>query len=85
MKTLFKYKPMSASGTITKNDAASKIGFFLCTTGGTLAISEGEASGGATIVASLTLTAGQRVELMINTPLGAYATLGSGCVGTFGV
>lgn len=84
-KSLFRAKYMTASGTVCPGGSSGKIGYFICTTGGTLVLTDGIAAGGATILASLTLAAKDRVELMLDCPNGAYATLGGGCVGTFGV
>lgn len=84
VKELWRYKPMTASGTLAPRDG--KVGGFVCSTSssGTLAISEGEASGGAAILATMAVTAGQFVELGFLLPQGAYATL-TNCTGTFQV
>lgn len=75
------HKRMAASGTIVSSGGI--VLGFLCTTAGTLQITEGIAAGGSDIVSSLTLAAGAFIPLGFACPNGAYAVLGGGCVGTF--
>jgi hypothetical protein len=81
-KELWRYQAMSASGPLAPR--GGKVGGFVCSTSdsGTLKITAGEATGGATILASTTVTAGQYLELGFWLPDGAYATL-TDCTGTF--
>ena len=84
VKELWRYKPMTASGTLATRDG--KVGGFVCSTStsGTIEITEGEASGGASILAAMAVTAGQFVELGFLLPKGAYVTM-TDCTGTFQV
>lgn len=76
-------KAVSASGTlVTPHGATAGV---LCTTAGTFVISAGTASGGTTIVASITGVAGTWYPLPFKYPTGAYVTVGGGFVGTFAV
>jgi hypothetical protein len=86
VKEVWTAKPMDASGTLALVNQSSKVGGFLCTssTTGTLQITEGEASGGADIVAEMSVTAGTWYPMPFHLPLGAYAVLTS-CAGTFAV
>jgi hypothetical protein len=52
----YRYKRMTATGKIVSEGGS--LGGFLCTTGGTVQITEGEVTGGADIVSSLTVVAG---------------------------
>lgn len=76
------YKKMSASGQLVSRNG--QIAGVLCTTGGTIAISEGEVSGGTNIIATMTLAAGW-TPIPFKFPVGAYVTIGGGFVGTFAV
>lgn len=84
VKELWRYKPMTASGELVPRDG--KVGGFVCSTStsGTIEITEGTTSGGASILASTVVTAGQFIELGYLLPKGAYATL-TNCTGTFQV
>lgn len=84
VKELFRPNPLTASGTITK--AGGEVGGFLCTssTSGTLQITDGEASGGATLVAAFPVVAGTYYKLGFYLQNGAYAVM-TNCAGTFGV
>jgi len=75
---------MTASGKIT--DAGGKVGGFLCTssTSGTLQITDGIASGGSTVLASMSVAAGTFYELGYYAQNGLYAVL-TNCAGTFQV
>lgn len=75
------YKHMAASGAIV--GAGGAILQFLCTTAGTLQITEGTIAGGADIVSQISVVAGTPYPLGMLCPLGAYAVLGGGAVGTF--
>lgn len=72
--------PLTASGTICKKGVVRR---FICSATGTLAITAGAASGGATLVAAMTVTTGVVVELGLRVNTGAYATLASSATGTF--
>lgn len=82
IKEVWTPKPMTASGTITQ--AGGEIGGFLCSssTSGTLVITAGIASGGASILASTPMVAGQFYPMKFYVQDGAYATL-TNCTGTF--
>ena len=83
VREVWNHKAMSSSGTlVTRGGATAGV---LCTTGGTFVISEGTASGGTTIVASITGVAGTWYPLPFKYPLGAYVTIAGGFVGTFAV
>lgn len=83
VREVWKPKALSASGMIVERGRA--MGGFLCTTAGTLQVTAGEASGGATIVASFAVSAGTWYPLPFYCQDGAYAVLGGGAAGTFGV
>jgi hypothetical protein len=81
VQELGRYKRMTASGQIVPRNGS--VLAFLCTTAGTLQITEGVEPGGSDIVSSLTMTAGTFYPLGFEAPLGAYAVLGGSAVGTF--
>lgn len=82
VKEVWTPKPMTASGKISAR--GGKIGGFLCTssTSGTVQITAGESSGGSTIVAEMSVTAGAYYPMPFECPEGAYAVL-TNCAGTF--
>jgi hypothetical protein len=75
---------MTASGRLAPRNG--KVGGFICSTStsGTITITDGEAAGGASILAQTAVTAGQFLELGFDLPLGAYVTMAN-CTGTFQV
>jgi hypothetical protein len=79
------YSPLrlSASGTICQERGL--IGGFLCTTSGTLQITDGVNAGGADIISSIPVSAGVYYPLGIRCKNGAWAVLGTGAIGTFTV
>jgi hypothetical protein len=77
--------PLAASGVIAKADPTSFIGYFFCTTSGTLAIKNGVTAGDADLVAAHSVTAGQGYNYPFACLNGAYALLTGGAAGTFGV
>lgn len=83
VREFWRPKQMSASGTLVT--AGGSTAGFLCTTAGNVVITAGEASGGATIVASIAALAGTWYPLPFRYDTGAYATLSGGAVVTFGV
>lgn len=83
VQEVFRPKLMTASGTLVGING--NVGGFLCTTAGTLAITSGIASGGADIVKEMDVVEGSWYPLPFKFPAGAYAVLGGGAEGTFGV
>jgi hypothetical protein len=81
VREVWRPKQMSASGTLV--DRAGQISGFMCTTAGTVSITDGTTSGGATIVAPITTVAGTWYPLPFQFDNGAYANI-TGVV-TFGV
>lgn len=76
-------KVVTATGVLTTaNGSTSGV---LCTTDGTFAISEGVASGGATVVDTVTAVAGTWYPLPFKYSNGAFIIVASGFEGTFGV
>ena len=74
--------PMSASGPVSA--MAVNLGGFLCSTSGTLQLRHTNV-GGAIAVASFPVTAGVWHAIPLAFGSGAYAELGGGATGTFGV
>lgn len=83
VREIFIPRRLTASGTLLQE--AGQIGGFFCTTAGTLQITSGGAAGGSDIVSSFSVTAGTYYPLPFDCPSGAYAVLGGGAVGTFGL
>lgn len=81
VKELGQYKRMAASGAVAP--AGGSLLEFICTTAGTLQITEGIVGGGADIVSQIAVTAGAIYPLGFRCPAGAYAVLGGGAIGTF--
>lgn len=80
VQELFVYKRLSAaSTTLFGRNTGGALSGFLCTTAGTLQITDADS---ADIVSSLSLTAGQFVNFPCTCPNGATVALGGGCVGT---
>lgn len=80
VKELWRYQPMSATGMLCPRNG--RVGGFICATTGTIKITEGETSGGATILDTTAVTGGVFLELGLICPLGAYVTITS-AAGTF--
>jgi hypothetical protein len=76
------YKHVAAAGSGMLVTPGGVIERYVCTTNGTIAISEGVASGGATILATLSVVAGTTYNFGFRCPRGAYVTVSS-AVGTF--
>jgi hypothetical protein len=74
------YKQMSASGILVPRGGL--VERFICTTNGTVTLTEGNVAGGTSILAALTVVAGTTYNFGFRCPNGAYATLSS-AVGTF--
>lgn len=83
VQEIFRHKLMTASGTLVGING--NVGGFLCTTSGTLQITSGIASGGSDIVKAFDVTEGSWYPIPFKFPNGAYAVLGGGAEGTFGV
>lgn len=81
IKDLGQYKALAASGAIAP--VGGSVLRFICSTAGTLQITEGILAGGATIVASMPVAAGSVYPLLFDAPAGAWAVLGGGATGTF--
>lgn len=81
VKEVGNYKRLAASAPIVGNGGT--VLEFICTTSGTLQITEGSTGAGNDIVSQIAVTAGVVYPLGIICPLGAYAVLGGGAVGTF--
>lgn len=74
----------AASGAIFGANGGA-LGGFLCSTSGTLQIRNGPTAGDAVIIASFPVTAGVWHPIPLAFPSGAYAELGGGATGTFGI
>jgi hypothetical protein len=74
---------MAASGVICGFRGC--IGGFLCTTSGTLQITDGMTAGGPDVLSSISVTAGTYYPLGFRCHNGAWAVLGTGAIGTFTV
>lgn len=83
VREIWKPRRLAASGMAVERNRS--MGGFFCTTAGTLQITDGETSGGADLVSQFAVTAGNWYPLPFATQNGAYAVLGGGAVGTFGV
>jgi hypothetical protein len=81
VKELGQYKRMAASGNVVL--AGGTLLEFICTTSGTLQLTEGIIAGGADIVSQIPVTAGVVYPFGIRCPLGVWAVLGGGAIGTF--
>jgi hypothetical protein len=81
MKDIGQYKALGASGAIAP--VGGSVLRFICSTAGTLTITEGIVGGGATIVASMPVAAGSVYPMLFDCPAGAFATLAGGATGTF--
>jgi hypothetical protein len=73
VREIWSPKTLTASGVIVDMDGA--LAGFLCTTGGTVQITAGIASGGATIVPAFTAVAGTYYPMPFRMKDGAYAVL----------
>lgn len=76
------YVVLSASGQVA-GPGGGLVG-FLAATAGTVAVTTGTTAGGANIVLTTAVAAGQWLPMPFATPTGAYATLAGGATGTFG-
>lgn len=74
---------LAASGAV--RTTAVTLGGFLCTTAGTLQLRNGPTGSDTVIVSSMPVAAGVFYPLPFKFPLGLYADLGGGAVGTFGL
>jgi hypothetical protein len=81
VKEVGAYKRMIASGGIV--GVGGTVLAFICTTTGTLQLTEGTVGGGADIVSQIAVNAGTVYPLGFVCPAGAYAVLGGGAIGTF--
>lgn len=81
VKEVGNYKRMTASGGIV--GVGGTVLEFICTTAGTLQITEGVVPAGADIVSQIAVAAGTVYPLGLLCPAGAYAVLGGGAIGTF--
>ena len=81
LKDVGQYKRVTASGAIVP--VGGTLLRFICTTAGTLQITEGVVPAGNDIVSVMTLAANAVVIFHMDCPLGAYAVVGGGLVGTF--
>lgn len=86
VQEVFGYKQMAVSGVLLST-AGGRLGGFLCTTAGTVKISEGIAGAGATVVDTTAVAAGTFLPMPFGFPPGTavYATLAGGATGTFAV
>lgn len=82
VEEVYGYKQMAATGAVIGGNGGS-MGGFLCTTSGTLALTE--TVGGATIVAAVAVTAGTfyPIPAVIAPGVGMTATLTGSAAGTF--
>jgi hypothetical protein len=74
-------KRLAASGAIVP--VGGTLLKFICTTTGTLQITEGVTAGGADMVSSMPVAAGSIYLFGFRCPLGAWAVLAGGAIGTF--
>lgn len=81
LKDIGQYKPLAASGAIVP--LGGTLLRFICSTAGTLQITDGILAGGNTILASTAVAAGSVIVFGMDCPAGAWAVLGGGATGTF--
>lgn len=81
VKDLGQYKRLAASGAVAPVNGT--LLRFICTTAGTLQLTEGIVAGGADIVSSFAVAAGSIYAFNLRCPLGAWAVLAGGAIGTF--
>jgi hypothetical protein len=81
IKDIGQYKRLAANGAVVP--VGGSLLRFVCTTAGTLQLTEGIIAGGADIVSTMAVAAGTVYVFGIDCPLGAYATLAGGAIGTF--
>lgn len=81
LRDIGQYKRVAASGNIV--GVGGQLLRFICTTAGTLQITEGIIAGGADILSAIPVAQGTVLILNIDCPLGAWAVMTGGLIGTF--
>lgn len=81
VKEIGQYKRFAASGNVV--GVGGTLLEFICTTTGTLQLTEGIIAGGADIVSQIPVTAGTVYPFGFRCPLGVWAVLAGGAIGTF--
>jgi hypothetical protein len=81
VKEVGAYSRLTASGLVVA--AGGTLLSFICTTAGTLKISEKTDGSGPDIVSQISVSAGVVYPFGFRCPNAAYATLGGGAAGTF--